>query len=466
MIKHIALACQLTATVGVLPAAGQLAKHATPAEWVQLRGGIDNAGVIPGTLEVSWRFKAPYTVRAISVANGHVVLGTEVHGADDEHRVRPPGGDSGWVGALRVADGKLQWSRRLWSWVHSDAVIDGKRVFVTHGQLPEHLAGGLTAFDLRTGDSLWSVVTSGGVMPAAAIDARSATVSFVGADGCLQTLRAASGQPVRFWCIGGSVLMSSPRVDDNGDLVVGGGVLTHNRVVALNVRSGVEHWRSDLSAYHAMSDIPVAMTKDIIYTVGSLNEPYTAVWKALPTAEALSLMREAQKAVGFGKRDEWFERQWLIALDRRTGKQLWSRALGFGLMLSRNHSGSPVLAGSMVFVSSPVSRTLWAFDAVTGRIRWKRDLGAMHRGSPTPVDSLLLLGDGAGVLSFIDQANGQLVGQCKAPAGFTVTQPMLVGKTLFAATKDGWVYAEPYAKVRERMSLDAMIAPCFPQEPS
>jgi outer membrane protein assembly factor BamB len=463
MLARLAIACCCLTVVRAFPATAQDAKQATPAEWVQLRGGLDNRGVVPGTLEVRWRFKAPYTVRAISVANGHVIFGTDVTGGAVAPRPGIEGKDTSWIGVLRVADGTLEWSRRVPRWVHSDAVTDGRRVFVTNGQLPEHLFGGLTAYDLRTGDSLWSVLTSGGVMTAAAIDAKSATVSFVGADGCLQTLKTANGQPVRSWCLGGSVLMSSPRIDDeNGDVIVGGGVLTHNRVVAVNVRTGRESWRTDLSSYHAMSDIPVAMTKDMVYTVGSLNASYKTVWKALPASDALHLMREAQKAVGLGKRDEWFERQWLIALDRKTGKERWRRPLGFGLMISRNHSGSPVVVDSTVFVTSPVTRTLWAFNAATGRLRWTRDLGALQRGSPTAIDSLLLVGDSSGRLSLFRQGDGELVGQCQAAAGFTVTQPILVGKTIFAATRDGWVHVEPYTELRARMTLAAAVPSCFP----
>jgi hypothetical protein len=74
----------------------------------------------------------------------------------------------------------------------------------------------------------------------------------------------------------------------------------------------------------------------------------------------------------------------------------------------------------------------------------------------------LLVGDSSGRLSLFRQGDGELVGQCQAAAGFTVTQPILVGKTIFAATRDGWVHVEPYTELRARMTLAPAVPSCFP----
>ena len=43
---------------------------------------------------------------------------------------------------------------------------------------------------------------------------------------------------------------------------------------------------------------------------------------------------------------------------------------------------------------------------------------------------------------------------------FTVFAPVLVGKTLFVATRDGWLFARPYAMIRN-LATTGKGRPCF-----
>jgi outer membrane protein assembly factor BamB len=117
-----------------------------------------------------------------------------------------------------------------------------------------------------------------------------------------------------------------------------------------------------------------------------------------------------------------------------------------------------VLAGSAVIISSPFSKTIRAFDAATGRIRWKRDLEAMHKGAVTVNGDDVLFGDRNGDMSFLSLASGATTGTCTAGSPFTVFAPILVGRTLFVATKNGAVIAAPYDSVRARATRRA---PCY-----
>lgn len=90
-----------------------------PKSWLQLRGGTDNAGVLPGTLEATWQFKAERPVRGLSVAGGLVLIGTESADADAAPDAFAPD-QRGFLIALDATTGAPLWTRALRSWVHGD----------------------------------------------------------------------------------------------------------------------------------------------------------------------------------------------------------------------------------------------------------------------------------------------------------------------------------------------------------
>jgi len=56
-------------------------KPAPPA-WLEWRGASANAGAVRGSLRTMWRFDAGKPVRALAIAGGIFVVGTETHDAD------------------------------------------------------------------------------------------------------------------------------------------------------------------------------------------------------------------------------------------------------------------------------------------------------------------------------------------------------------------------------------------------
>ncbi len=75
----------------------------------------------------------------------------------------------------------------------------------------------------------------------------------------------------------------------------------------------------------------------------------------------------------------------LLAFDRATGKPLWSTVAHAGVPRVKRHvkashaSATPATNGSLV-VALMGSEGLYAFDAATGALRWKRDVGVMDVG--------------------------------------------------------------------------------------
>jgi outer membrane protein assembly factor BamB len=75
----------------------------------------------------------------------------------------------------------------------------------------------------------------------------------------------------------------------------------------------------------------------------------------------------------------------LVALDRISGKVLWSTVAHAGIPRSKRHvksshaSATPATNGTVV-VALMGSEGLFCFDAVSGALRWKQDLGVMDLG--------------------------------------------------------------------------------------
>ncbi len=115
--------------------------------------------------------------------------------------------------------------------------------------------------------------------------------------------------------------------------------------------------------------------------------------------------RSGIDSAGDTGRHEWR----LIALDRLTGKQLWSTVAHAGVPRVKRHvkashaSATPATNGNVV-VALMGSEGLFAFDAATGSPRWKQDVGVMDVGlvgdptyqwgpasSPVIADNLVLV---------------------------------------------------------------------------
>jgi outer membrane protein assembly factor BamB len=458
MMRALIIASALAA--GITTAGAQAAPRGlTPSSWIQLRGGIDNAGVVAGALDVSWRYRATRPVRGVSVADGVVIVGTESADADAAPEDFKPD-QRGFLAALDATTGRMLWSRPVPSWVHGDPLVFDQRVFVGYGRWPMTHPGGVLAADLHTGRTLWALQTDAGVMPAPALDTTSRTLLFVGGDGVLYVLGIDDGRVEEMRGLRSADAMSSPRIDESRTVYLG----TAETLRSLSAAGGAAHWSYHPQALRAIGDIPPAVAESIVFTTGTRRVGFWKAARSLPTPKFLRFVWEARKTHPLRTYNAWFREQRLVAVDRRRGRLLWERPLGIGLEVPRNTSGTPVAAGNRVLVSSPVSRIVWAFDASSGREIWRHQLAAIHKGAITPIGEDVLLGDKSGTITLLNLSNGRVVGRCAAGGAFTPTAPVLVGKTLFVATKDGWLHAERYADLRAR-AIEHAGGSCFAPPP-
>jgi outer membrane protein assembly factor BamB len=451
------VALTLTALIGN-PASSQSrspASASTPASWLQLRGATDNTGRLPGTLEVAWRFKARHAVRGLSVAAGLVLVGTESADAAS----RNPGPDQrGYLTALDALTGIPLWTQEVPNWIHGDPVIYRGLAFASFGRFPMTSPGGVIAVDLRTGRTVWSLNADGGIMPAPALDSAEGSLIVAGGDGVLRTLDVRTGAVKHASVLGSPDAMASPRIDDNGVVYLGADAT----LFSYSTRTGRFLWRFRPPGLVELGTPPAALADTIVFTEGTKHLGLWSAFRALPIRRFWQLAREGRSM--FGNRlstyASWFQEQWLLAVDRRDGHPLWQQPLGVGLIVLRNNSGTPVVAGKRVIISSPVSQTVSAFDVASGRVLWRRRLDAMHIGAATIVGSDIVLGDKNGYITLLRIDDGRVIGRCNAGAAFSPTAPVVVGRTLFTATRDGWVRATPYDSLRHRAILPGGTA-CF-----
>jgi len=426
----------------------------TPAEWIQARGGTDNAGSIPGALHVEWQFRASHPVRAISVAAGAVLLGTE----SEDARGAATGPDQrGTVIALDAATGRRRWIDTFPSWIHGDAAIFHGRAYVTYGRWPMTSAGGIACVDLVSGKLLWTRAFPSGVMPAPAIDSLEDLVIVAGGDGVLSLLSLDNGKLQAELGLKASNAMSSPRIDPLGMVTFGAGSIVSSILPASHSFA----WKVRFPRLHSIGDIPVALTDNLVLTTGTQNYGFWNAYRALPVSRFSGLMGEGLRSKKWSGYRSWMQQQWLLALERSTGRVMWKQPLGVGLQVPRNTSGTPVVAGNRVIISSPVSKTVWAFDRDTGHEIWSRELGAAHKGAVTIVGDELVLGDRKGQLIWLRLSTGELLGSCNAGTAFSPLAPIVVGKTLFTATDDGYVHAASYENVRRVALARGGRSSCF-----
>jgi outer membrane protein assembly factor BamB len=426
------------------PALAQAGGAATmPTEWLQLRNGSDNNGTSPGTFLAAWRYHAPFPVRGLAVANGVVIIGTE--SADAEGDARAPD-QHGELTVLDAATGRARWTRQIPSWIHGDPVIYQGVAYVAFGRWPMSSPGGVAAYELASGKPRWFNRTTTGSMPGPALDTISGSLLLAGGDGVLYQLAPTDGKVLSATGLRAADAMSSPRVLPDGSAIMAAGDV----VVRYDIARGTFTWRFHPPLLRALGDVPVAVTDSTVFVTGTRTVGLRNAARVLPMRDFLRLAAEAARTKHLSSYRGWYQEQWLIALNRRTGKQRWRRALGVGLQVPRNTAGSPVVAGGRVIVSSPVSLRVSAFSVRTGTLLWTHVSPASHKGAVTVVGHDVVYGDKTGQLHILRLVDGVEIGTCSAGGGFTPTAPIIVGHTIVLATRDGWVHATPYDSLRAR----------------
>jgi outer membrane protein assembly factor BamB len=302
------------------------------------------------------------------------------------------GGSSGRTGAYDVRTGKPRWTRRIGPNAFVTAV--GNAVVVVAPQY-----GPLIGLDLASGRERWRFPLAEGQGPESGVIA--GDTLFVGtsfpAEGAVAppvvyALDVTTGrQRWRAVLDGGTDLQWAAPVVDGGQVLVAD-TLSHegsapaSHLHALDAATGDRRWRADL---HAPSQgffaEPPVVAGDLVY---------------LPTASGM-----------------------LLAVDRRTGREVW-----------RDQGGFPVLAGVRAgLVIALIGDRLVGFDAATGARRWQTVVGTGAGEQWAVLDGDAVLAAAGGALVAVDTATG--AARWRAAVGPAAGRPVTAGERVYLATR-------------------------------
>ena len=132
------------------------------------------------------------------------------------------------------------------------------------------------------------------------------------------------------------------------------------------------------------------------------------------------------------------ERQIVICLDRKTGKQLWEQDIHSGSFVERGHhkstnaSSTVACDGNSIFVSFLNGNAIWltALD-LEGKQRWQTNAGNFkakfgYSASPVILDDMIIVaGDnrGSGFLAAVHRGSGDIVWRKQRPSMATYASP-------------------------------------------
>lgn len=129
----------------------------------------------------------------------------------------------------------------------------------------------------------------------------------------------------------------------------------------------------------------------------------------------------------------------LYALDALTGRLAWKKQSAPGFLTSVG-SSEEAIAGtidrSVLFQSLPAARRLAAFELATGRVLWSIHTQAAVKMSAVVFGGRVYFGDNAGTFYVAAEGNGHVFRRARYDAPFTTSSPVIVGKTLYVANME------------------------------
>ncbi len=268
------------------------------------------------------------------------------------------------------------------------------------------------AFDARSGAPKWAYRTVGEDMPSAAL--AQGLLVFVNGDLHAYALRANTGQLVWRRRVSGLATMASATFSD-GTVFVSYCRDAPYRcyTAALNPSSGAIRWQ----APYGNSDSSPTVAANLVFVSGVEDT-------------ALPFEHGGRAAVA--------------ALSALTGKPVWTYKTTTPGPYTQVGSSERAIAGTywnrMYFQAFPSHDELLAFDATTGKIRWRFRSLAPIKMSPIIAADRLYVGDTAGILYALVARTGSIYTTRHFAKPFTTSPPVLMGDSLFIAN-DTTLYA-------------------------
>jgi outer membrane protein assembly factor BamB len=361
------IAVALTMLAVSLPARG---------DWPLVRGDEQATGAVaaplPRTLDVAWTYD---TGGSSFEATAAIVDGIVYVGDVD-----------GTFHAVKLADGKPAWTRKFedTGFIAGTAVVDGRIFCVDYN-------GVVHALDAADGAELWTFESESSLY--AAPNVYQGRVLLVTDSGELVSLDAATGketwerfridQPLRCW----------PTVVEGRILVAGCDGLLH----AVDVDTGKDLQTIDIGG--PADGIPAVVGNRAFFCTASgvffaaEVKPLKELWRYGHRGQSEEIHGAAatDKAIVLGTHDKR-----LVALDPKTGEELWS------VPLRSRAESSPVIVGDAALAATTRGR-IHVVEAASGRERWSTDVGGRFIASPAVSDGKVVIGNDDGVLYCIGQ---------------------------------------------------------------
>jgi len=351
----------------LLPALLVLAADPAPADWPIFRGNPAQTGVfpkpLPAALEVLWTFATKERIEGAPAIAGNVIY---VASADEN------------LYALDLATGQEKWKYKGGSFKASPAV---KGAFVYVGDMDGHFH----CVDAVKGTKRWTFDTGAEITSGANFDGD--RILFGSYDETLYCLNA-DGKPVWKVKTDGPV-NGSPAVAQGRTFVAG----CDSSVHVIDLATGKELAAIELDGQAAAT---AAVVGDQLY-VGTMGNKFQAIdwnkakvdWSFGPAKRAQPFYASAavtDTLAVVGSRDKH-----IYALERKTGKEVWSYAT------QGRVDASPVIAGNRVYAGS-LDGNLYVLDLATGKEIQKLTLDSPVTGSPAIAQGRLMVGTDKGTV--------------------------------------------------------------------
>jgi outer membrane protein assembly factor BamB len=256
----------------------------------------------------------------------------------------------------------------------------------------------VAAFDLNTGALRWKHHTTGEDMPSAVYDR--GRLIFANGDWHAYALRADTGKQLWSTDIGGASTMANAVVTGKAVVVAvcGNGDTSS---VALDPSTGKILWTSSYG--HCDASPAYADGKVFVNDV-------------LPGDSRLQKITV------------------VAALNAKTGKPIWTyRGTTQGLwsiVASDEVAVAGTYASGTYYQPAPLEDQILAFDAGTGKLRWRFHTAGPAKMSPVISNGRLYVGDTAGMLYTLDTSKGTLLEIREFKQPFSVSPPIVVGKKI------------------------------------
>jgi outer membrane protein assembly factor BamB len=142
----------------------------------------------------------------------------------------------------------------------------------------------------------------------------------------------------------------------------------------------------------------------------------------------------------------------VFAVDPTSGKVRWQTRLGRGPTPPAYKASVAMAHNGIIYVSNPAANKLYALDGRDGAIQWQSAIPHVYptglgRGSVTYHDGVIYQATGAYLYAW-DGGTGKLLHELWLGGRFGITNPVIVGQTVFLANSWGWIMAVPLSEVR------------------